>query len=238
MKKLISPFAFLALIFAATPAAADAPSYATTNRETIGGTIEAVTGKYTLTLNDDRGYFDNVTLHDGTVITPTGTRLYARQSVTIIGHAAGKTFDADEIDVDPASIAPELPIAAPYSSYDYPTYGDPYARYYYGAPYYNGAPYYYGAPYYFDAPYSGLPYYYGAPYYFIPNVVPNSGKQNYMPPPFWNTQPSTGTTPGQPRYLQPVTTRPETRTQPSTQQPSSHGSNTRTSEPAHRSHRQ
>jgi hypothetical protein len=109
----------------ATPALAQPapapPSYATTE-ESVRGRITAFDGKYNLQLRDDRGFIDNVTLHDGTIINPTGLRLSTGQSVTVLGHNAGKTFEANEIDT-------------PYANYGAPAYG--YAPYgYYGYPYY------------------------------------------------------------------------------------------------------
>jgi hypothetical protein len=94
--------------------AAPAPSYASRGGETVNGTIASIDGKYNITVRDNRGYVDNVTLHDGTIINPTGLRLSPGQSVTIAGVASGHTFIANEIDT-------------PYS-----TYGVPYAYY----PYY------------------------------------------------------------------------------------------------------
>ena len=47
------------------------PSYASAT-ETIHGTITAITGKYTLTLADVRGFADSVTMRDGTAIDAIG----------------------------------------------------------------------------------------------------------------------------------------------------------------------
>jgi hypothetical protein len=95
------------------------PSYATTE-ETIRGRIAAFDGKYDLQIRDDRGFIDKVRLHDGTVINPTGLRLTTGQAVTVLGHNAGSSFDANEIDT-------------PYASYGVPIYG--YPAPYYGYPY-------------------------------------------------------------------------------------------------------
>ncbi len=94
--------------FAAAPATAQTPdaalapppplpSYAT-GEESIRGRIAAITGKYALQVRDNRGFLDNVSLHDGTVINPTGLRLAPGQSVVVLGHNSGKTFEANEID--------------------------------------------------------------------------------------------------------------------------------------------
>jgi len=109
-------------------ALAGVPSYATTD-ETIRGTIVALTGKYALTLQDERGFMDSVTLHDGTVIGPTGVTLQTDEAVTIVGHAAGSTFVADEIDVDGTDAGSSYGDAAggnyylgPYAADTYPPY--------------------------------------------------------------------------------------------------------------------
>jgi hypothetical protein len=104
----------------AAPPAATPPSYATTE-DSIRGRIAGFDGKYDLQLRDDRGFIDKVRLHDGTIINPTGLRLSPGQSVTILGHNAGSTFDANEIDT-------------PYASYGVPVYA--YGYPYYGYPYY------------------------------------------------------------------------------------------------------
>jgi hypothetical protein len=94
--------AFIAAAIAgARPAAADVPSYATSDA-TIRGTIAALGGKYALTLTDERGFTDSVTLGDGTVINPAGATLQAGEAVTVLGHTDGTTFDADEIDLQDA----------------------------------------------------------------------------------------------------------------------------------------
>ena len=75
------------------------PSYATpVTDQQIRGRISAVTGKYTLEVRDERGYLDSVTLHQGTVITPTGLTLAPGMQVTITGNASGSTFAANQID--------------------------------------------------------------------------------------------------------------------------------------------
>jgi hypothetical protein len=103
-------------LFAAVPAAAQpVPSYANPNTdETIHGTIAAVNGPYNISVRDARGFIDNVTLHQGTIINPTGLTLEPGQSVTIVGRNDGSALAANEIDT-------------PYALY--PAYG------YYGYPY-------------------------------------------------------------------------------------------------------
>ncbi|MGC2128673.1 MAG: hypothetical protein WA629_01130 [Candidatus Aquilonibacter sp.] len=100
------------------------PSYAVTKLETIKGTISSFNGATTMYVNDVRGYIDDVTLHQGTIINPTGIRLQPGYPVTITGRPSGSTFLADQIDT-------------PYRI----VYG-------YGYPAYYGYGYGYGYPYY------------------------------------------------------------------------------------------
>src|ERR1700693_5513180 len=86
------------------------PSYAI-RQETIKGRISSFDGKYQLTVRDERGYLDRVSLRDGTIINPTGLRLVAGMTVTIVGRTAGNAFVAYEIDT-PYSIQPP--------AYEYP----------------------------------------------------------------------------------------------------------------------
>jgi len=109
----------LALAATTLPAAAQTqpvPSYAQPGDTTIRGTIRSVDGKYTITVRDANGYVDNVTLHDGTIINPTGLTLAPGESVTIDGQPNGGTFVANEIDT-------------PYQAYGYPYPGYGYGYY-------------------------------------------------------------------------------------------------------------
>jgi hypothetical protein len=94
------------------------PSYAS-GEEIIRGRIASIDGKYQLQVRDERGFLDRVTLHDGTVINPTGLRLSPGQSVTIMGHNTGKSFAANEVDT-------------PYANYGIPAYANGYPPYGYG----------------------------------------------------------------------------------------------------------
>jgi hypothetical protein len=116
------PAAAVSLVLIAAPSMSSAqplPSYATKGGETIKGRISSFNGAYTMYVRDDRGFTDNVTLHQGTIINPTGIRLQPGFAVTIYGRPSGSTFIADQIDT-------------PYRTvYAYPYYGYPY---YYGYP--------------------------------------------------------------------------------------------------------
>jgi hypothetical protein len=116
----------------ATQAQSGTPSYAR-REDRIQGTISGFNGAYTVYVRDDRGYVDNVTLRNGTVINPTGLRLVEGQRVTIYGFAQGNTFVANQIDT-------------PYTRWNAYGYAPPPPPYpYYPYPYYYGyAPYYYG----------------------------------------------------------------------------------------------
>ena len=54
-----------------------------------------------LTLADDRGYVDRVTLADDVVLKPAGIQLARGMRVTLGGYNAGKWFDALELTVLP-----------------------------------------------------------------------------------------------------------------------------------------
>jgi hypothetical protein len=100
----------------AAPGAGPPPSYArqaANGEETIHGRIASFDGKYQLSVHDDRGFIDNVNLHQGTVINPTGLSLQPGMAVTIMGYNRGRSFAANEIDT-------------PYASYGYaPAYPYP-----------------------------------------------------------------------------------------------------------------
>jgi hypothetical protein len=79
--------------------AQNVPSYARPNNEqTIRGRIVSINGTFNITIRDDNGYLDNVELHQGTIINPTGLTLEPGMSVTILGYNAGSAFAANEID--------------------------------------------------------------------------------------------------------------------------------------------
>jgi protein involved in polysaccharide export with SLBB domain len=99
-QRFLTLLSAVALAGAIAPAAAGAqvPSYAQNGGDTIRGTVASIDGKYDISVRDDRGFVDNVSLHDGTVINPTGLTLAPGETVTIEGRPAGATFVADEID--------------------------------------------------------------------------------------------------------------------------------------------
>ncbi len=121
------------ITFAAAPVSAQPlPSYATGSAdETIHGTVASIDGAYAIAVRDARGYLDKVTLHQGTIINPTGLTLEPGQNVTILGRTDGNTFAANEIDTPYPSLA-----ALPLYPYGYGNYGYPYPAFGYG--YYPG----------------------------------------------------------------------------------------------------
>ncbi len=133
------------LILAVFPTIASAdtsvPSYATKTGDSIVGTISKFDGAYTMYVRDKNGYLDNVTLHRGTIINPTGIQLQAGFSVTVIGRPDGKTFEADEIDTPYHYTAYEIPIYPYYPypyAYGYPLYPRPFFGFGYGFRGYHG----------------------------------------------------------------------------------------------------
>jgi hypothetical protein len=160
IKKTTLALAAAAMLVAPIAASAEpAPSYASQD-EQIRGTIASIGGKYTVYVRDQRGYVDTVSLHDGTIINPTGLTLAPGQSVTVLGRSDGRAFDANEIDtpynVDDGDGYAAVDVA-PYPYYDsYPAYALSYPAFislgfgfgggYYGRGYYGGG--YYGRGYY------------------------------------------------------------------------------------------
>jgi hypothetical protein len=95
----VSALAIAGLVLPTIASAQDIPSYAQPNRdETIHGRITSVNGTFNISVRDDRGFVDNVELHQGTIINPTGLTLASGMNVTVIGIANGGEFDANEID--------------------------------------------------------------------------------------------------------------------------------------------
>jgi hypothetical protein len=121
---LAAAFAGAISLFSMLPAAAQSvPSYASAHTdETIQGTIASVDGPYAISVRDSRGFVDSVTLHQGTIINPTGLTLAAGQSVTILGQNAGSTFSANQIDTPYTNLA-LVPVYPGYYGYPYRGFG-------------------------------------------------------------------------------------------------------------------
>jgi hypothetical protein len=139
--------------------------------EHVSGVVQSFDGQERLTLRDDRGYIDDVSLGEQTRITPEGARLTPGARIRITGYNGGKWLDATAIEViggGPAPVAntpsyaqpntdPSYPQADPAPSYQYPypqayaapypypVYAYPYPVYAYPVPVYGyGSPGYYG----------------------------------------------------------------------------------------------
>jgi hypothetical protein len=97
-------FAAIAAAIIAVPAAAPAqgePSYsqpAQSADEQIRGRVASFDGAYALSVRDERGFIDNVQLHQGTIINPTGLTLAPGMIVSVIGYNNGPYLSANEID--------------------------------------------------------------------------------------------------------------------------------------------
>jgi hypothetical protein len=98
----IAALAFSAPIAAPLVAQAqDVPSYAQpsgSDDAQIRGRVASFDGAYALGVRDDKGYIDNVQLHEGTIINPTGLTLAPGMVVSILGYNQGSYFSANEID--------------------------------------------------------------------------------------------------------------------------------------------
>jgi hypothetical protein len=117
---LSAPLAAFAQQIPAPPDAQSAPTYArpsaVNGEETIHGRINLFDGKYRLEVRDDRGFIDNVEMHQGTVINPTGLALQPGMAVTILGYNRGHVFAANEIDTPYQSYG-LVPVVYPYPYY-------------------------------------------------------------------------------------------------------------------------
>src|SRR5471030_605870 len=118
MHKFLS--ALVAAFFLAAPLAANAqivPSYGADQQEAysgdaqIHGRILSFDGGYNVQVRDEKGYVDNVQLHQGTIINPTGLTLAPGMVVSILGYNAGPVFAANEIDT-PYTYSAGLPYYA------------------------------------------------------------------------------------------------------------------------------
>ncbi|HXP92952.1 MAG TPA: hypothetical protein VN905_05740 [Candidatus Binatia bacterium] len=64
----------------------------------IRGTVASINSTFNISVDDANGGIDNVELHQGTIINPTGLTLEPGMPVTIVGYGDGGQFDANEID--------------------------------------------------------------------------------------------------------------------------------------------
>ena len=100
-----------------TPTYAQPPPAPAYGRQNASGTVSGFDGQWVVYMHDDKGYTDHVTLHQGTIINPTGIKLLEGMRVTIYGNADGPTFQANRVDV---AYSPYSPY---YGSDGNPAYG-------------------------------------------------------------------------------------------------------------------
>jgi hypothetical protein len=121
-KVFTAALAALALSIPAIPAfAQDAPpSYAQPTQDDlqIRGRIVDFDGGYNVSVRDDQGNIDNVQLHEGTIINPTGLTLAPGMVVSILGFNGGSYFAANEIDT-PYAVTAGVPyyLGRPWNAY-------------------------------------------------------------------------------------------------------------------------
>jgi hypothetical protein len=97
--------AVIAAVLGAAPLGALAQSG--DSQETITGSIASIEDADSLTVNDDRGYVDNIHLTNGAIITPRGVPLAPGMNVRIAGRNGGRAFEASSIEI--ANQAAQLP---------------------------------------------------------------------------------------------------------------------------------
>jgi hypothetical protein len=101
VSKVVKTTAALALAGAMSTvpmAALAATSYAVSPGPSIQGTIASIPGKYSIDVRTPRGRIEDVALHQGTIINPTGMKLEPGFRVKIFGYPSNGTFVANEID--------------------------------------------------------------------------------------------------------------------------------------------
>jgi hypothetical protein len=136
-KAALGCLAALALggIMAAVPAnASAAANYAAQTGPSIRGVITSIPGKYSIEVRTPSGRVDDVSLHQGTIINPTGLTLEPGFRVRVYGYSDNGTFVANEIDTPYRNIqAGYVPVPA----WDAGLWGAPY----WGPAYWPAVPY-------------------------------------------------------------------------------------------------
>lgn len=103
----------------------------------LRGRITAFNGGFDLHVQTRRGEIDDVTLHHGTIINPTGLTLRPGMRVTILGTMNDGSFDANEVDTpyhEAYVPVPQIGFAPAFfgfgntnfGGFDYPYYVDAY----------------------------------------------------------------------------------------------------------------
>lgn len=140
-----APQILTSILAAAVVALPIAASAAVPGESQLHGRITAFNGRYDVHVQTRSGEIDDVTLHQGTIINPTGLTLRPGMRVTILGNRDGGSFDANEIDTPYHVALAPIPAYGPLA-YE-PGYFDPgFARFGFDNPLYTGG--FYGvAPY-------------------------------------------------------------------------------------------
>jgi hypothetical protein len=112
---MLATLTAVCLVFPIAAQAQDVPpSYAAgqySDDQNIHGRVVGFDGDYNLSVRDERGYVDNIQLHPGTIINPTGLTLVPGMVVSVLGYNAGSYFSANEIDT-PYQFYNDLPYYA------------------------------------------------------------------------------------------------------------------------------
>jgi hypothetical protein len=105
------------------PSYADGASTTANGEENVHGRVVSFDGAYNMQVRDNRGYVDNVELHQGTIINPTGITLQPGMVVSVLGYNSGSYLAANEIDT-PYTFYSGIPYweGHPWNYYG-PTYG-------------------------------------------------------------------------------------------------------------------
>lgn len=121
LKFILAATAALTLAAPLAAAAQDLPSYAQSASadEQIRGRVLSFDGGYGLAVRDERGFVDNIQLHQGTIINPTGITLEPGMIVSVIGFDDGPVLAANEIDT-PYTIDAGIPY---YGGHEWDYYG-------------------------------------------------------------------------------------------------------------------
>lgn len=97
IQKYFRPVASAALAVTFAVAAPLAASAQQAEDQQLQGTVQSINSTFNITVLDSNGNLDNVELHQGTVIDPTGLTLAPGMNVTVDGYADGSQFDANVI---------------------------------------------------------------------------------------------------------------------------------------------
>jgi hypothetical protein len=112
MKLFLAGLTALCFALPVAAQAQDTPSYANpapySADANIHGRVVSFDGGYNVSVRDERGYIDNIRLHPGTIINPTGLTIEPGMVVSILGYNAGSYFAANQIDT-PYQIYGALP---------------------------------------------------------------------------------------------------------------------------------